>query len=501
MDEMSAFERQLATEVQLAYGPARQVDVNAIVRSATTARARLAIHPIMAGVRFAGAVFLTALLGGIVLIALPAGGPDPDHSRGVVASPSGTPSPTPSADPLSRLVTDELEPGVYRVLDDGADHRLTIDSTEAVRSRFVATGLDGSVWLADGEAEGDPDSRQLFRVGVPGVFAASRLHPHWPTLTVAPDGTVWAIGAGATQWPDPSVGDQLLSHDGEAWTAHDIPDGARASGVHIGADGSVLVDWFEPGASVACVPSNGPPRVGQLGRDGSWDVLPPLPDIVTAAGDRGTLVADDHGRAWLAVGSSAGCPESGGLFHFDGESWRVVPEVPNGPGARVGPMALGPDGTLWVYAEVSRDADAPPGASRSLSRLMGDEWATFGVSEGVPVLVGPEQYGAAMAVAADGTLWLAFEIGAFAVLDVNRGAGGVLDMPVPGGACAGVLSYDGVEWTRYLAGRCASDIAVGVDGSVWVTEDIFSFGGGVKWAGVYRIRPELTAAPSRRQGG
>lgn len=395
-----------------------------------------------------------------------------------------SPSPTSVIGPFAGFVTEEVEPGVHRVLSDGTEHDLDVS-----RPRGIEAGPDGSIWLVDQEE--DP-GRRMFRLGHAGSFDADSAHAHWPDLAIEPDGTAWITGSASSKWRS-GDGPQLLAlRDGTPETA-EPPVGYRINGVAVATDGSVFVNGFPPpGRSNSC---GSPPAVWRMG-DAGWHELPPPPAEVTSSGDGGSLAVGPDGQPWLAIGTfnSLGCRGDGGLYRMDGDAWALVPDVLHGTDINVGTPAIGADGTLWVYAtgeEAGMVAEGAPALSREgrrLMRLADGVWDTFLASDGAPLLYASHIWGPTMDVGADGTLWVAV------VGNVPTG-----DAFGPGGAgpCPGVRSFDGITWRTYLPGTCVSELSIAPDGRVWVsafrTADSPSGGWQYAGSGVYVIDPQDAA--------
>ena len=87
--------------------------------------------------RFAVAGVIVALFGGFLLTGVLA---TPQQDAVLPAAVTESPSPTTTEELLSGMVTEETEPGVYRVMNDGV-RDLTPGSIE-----HLAVGTDGSVW-------------------------------------------------------------------------------------------------------------------------------------------------------------------------------------------------------------------------------------------------------------------------------------------------------------------------------------------------------------------
>ena len=155
----------------------------------------------------AGAARLIAVLAIVVLglgaLFLAAGqGPSPTPT----ATPVVSPSPTPWRPPPG-FVTEEVEPGVLRVLSDGV-RELTFQ--EDVAPSGIATGLDGSIWVF-----GDTGS---FRLGDARVHEALS-RSFRGDYEIGADGTLWVARHTLTDAPD----DGLAARRGDTWTRYRGP--------------------------------------------------------------------------------------------------------------------------------------------------------------------------------------------------------------------------------------------------------------------------------------
>ena len=93
MEDMSAFERQLAARLQHLAGPEPFVDVSASVRAATTAVPKTRLLAMFGATRFVVASVIVALFGGFLLAgALTT--QTSDETPAVGASPSASPGDT-----------------------------------------------------------------------------------------------------------------------------------------------------------------------------------------------------------------------------------------------------------------------------------------------------------------------------------------------------------------------------------------------------------------------
>ena len=283
---------------------------------------------------------------------------------------------------------------------------------------------------------------------------------------VAADGALWAVldaGWGATN--------RLGVFDGSSWKTLERPAGSGLAGIEIGPDGNV---W------VGRTAQNGRgPRVGRL-LDGEWSRLPESDDpALQSYYGGGPFDIGPDGTPWFANGGIGPIRQDfRGLLRFDGEDWQVVVPDVERAGAFVNEVAVGPDGTVWVYL-VPGDEPVKP----RLARLGADGWDVFTEQDGVPLLHLYGNAGPDLAVDDGGTLWIAI-----------NGRGVSFDEPDSDlvHRCPGVLSFDGSEWTRYLVDVCVNHIEVGPTGSVW---------GSAPFSEAPVSRADVNSEPATRPGG
>jgi hypothetical protein len=354
------------------------------------------------------------------------------------------------------LEVEEVERGVYRVLDDGAGHDLVAEPPAD-----LTVAPDGSIWLLRAtELEPDRPWRDhvdaVFRLGREGTHRFEPADPSrelFSDLAVGTDGVAWVITGARHDRGD------LGSFDGSSWPVPTWPDGStRVAGIEATEDGAVWVTQpVEDGRG---------PRVARIA-EGEWTVLPVLEDPSRNGDFYGSskyFAAAADGTAWLANGHfHAGgrveaAPRLRGLLHFDGTGWEVVDLPVDGTLPmthlqdhterwpwRAGPLALGPDGTLWVYLEARTQPRMTCSKPGYLARLRDGEWSLFGPTHGVPTLVCGGRSDAAMAVDGAGRLWIAGPEG------------------------GGVRSFDGSGWQSYLSDLRANRVAVTPDGNILAT--------------------------------
>ena len=210
MDDMTAFERQLAAELGRMAGPGRRTDAMAMVRAVSTPSSRWRFQSTFDALKFVVAGVIVALFSGFVLIGVLAQPPSEESVPGVGASASASPETTTRTDllPGEDLVTEEVEPGVLRVVNDGIRDlaRPVPDYDYATWGFRVVAGLDGSVWMLGPEgrsrarfhgATAPPEQGDFFRLGYADTFSLIEggAPDAFEDVEVGPDGTIWASGS------------------------------------------------------------------------------------------------------------------------------------------------------------------------------------------------------------------------------------------------------------------------------------------------------------------
>ena len=240
MDDMTAFENRMAEDARRVAGPPRSVDAAAVFAAIPTSRSpKWRFESMFSATKLLVAGAIVALFGGFLLTGIltmpqeeeaapaavtasPTAQSEPDE---VTEPPDPQPSPMTTEELLSGMVTEEVEPGVYRVVHDGV-RDLTPYLTsmmQTVASPGILAGDDGSVWVGTTPLGGEDVE---FPPGW-GPIKEGGFPPGWSFIDfVTADGTAWAA-----HW----------SHDGERWTEHPEPPAE-----HVGwqsRDGTVLVTW------------------------------------------------------------------------------------------------------------------------------------------------------------------------------------------------------------------------------------------------------------------
>jgi len=163
------------------------------------------------------------------------------------------------------------------------------------------------------------------------------------TLSLAPDGTLWATTGGG-----------IARFDGTRW--EEVTDG-NYQAIAFGPDGRA---WAASGRSQNS-------WVREVGGDA-------LPGAVPLFGGASSLaVLSDH-DVW--AGAQGGFMP-GGLAHSDGRGWTVVERVGGEPVSAVSGIEATPDGDLWVSFIVDR-------YDSLVARFDGSSWETFHEADGVP---------------------------------------------------------------------------------------------------------------------
>ena len=223
MDDMTAFERQLDAELGRMAGPGRRIDGMAMVRTVSTQSPRWRVQPIFSALKFVVAGAIVALFGGFLLSAVLTQQPSEEQ---VPAAVTGSPVPTTTPDllPGVDLITEEVEPGVYRVLSDGVR-----EFGHSTRSRNLSPTFreDGSLWTASSVELSRLGSDETVKLPAPGASGRG----DWPLVPLGCPGPPGRAGAGTCQRPRSVPSTARRGHCGaRAWTRpRPTHDGRRTS--------------------------------------------------------------------------------------------------------------------------------------------------------------------------------------------------------------------------------------------------------------------------------
>ena len=354
---------------------------------------------------------------------------------------------------ISGFVTEEVQPGVYRVLNDGV--RDLRSENEDGKPYDLVAGHDGSVWLFDWP-------NRSVRLGEEAEYGWGGSSPEY-AVDVTSDGTLWRVDTAG------SIG----SFDGHTWTerapAINSDDRWNMSTLKVGPDGTI---W-------ALAMKGGPGCSNPIRDECRHTALISLSDDLPPTTTRGwsdiykepvasdALAVSPDGEVWLmGVRGTETSGDVQALLSYDGQDWHVV-EVPGGRlyNAWAGQsFDIGPDGTMWAAHE----------SGRGLARLDESGWTVFTEADGVRPW-GTQGFIPTdhLHAAADGSVWVNAE-----------GAGS---------SCGGVANFDGSTWTGYLTELCVDDLDIAPDGAVWVRASTYETRGGFGYwnlSDLYVITPE-----------
>ena len=112
MVDMQAIEQRVTRELLRRAGPSEPVNDAAIFTAVTATQSpKWRFQSMFSATKFVVAGAIVALFGGFLLAGMLT---QPSEEAAPAAA-----SPTATSDPLSALITEEVEPGVYRVVSDG----------------------------------------------------------------------------------------------------------------------------------------------------------------------------------------------------------------------------------------------------------------------------------------------------------------------------------------------------------------------------------------------
>ena len=224
-------------------GPGRRIDATAMIQAVKARSTRWRLHPCSARPR-------SCSLAASWLSSWRTWSSEGDRHSRCRVDPAASASPSPPATVLPGLVTEEVEPGVLRIIRDDAGHDLD--------ERFpdwrydlddMTITPDGTVWLTStyhdsDNGVGEPQAPLVWALGRPGVLGvADGIPPSVRSLVPLLDGSVLAIGGedvrvdGTSVIPDDGPAVRPV-HGGELWLVRsellprlsggDMPDGRLA---------------------------------------------------------------------------------------------------------------------------------------------------------------------------------------------------------------------------------------------------------------------------------
>jgi hypothetical protein len=398
----------------------------------------------------AGAI--VALFGGFLLAGILT---TPRGDEMAPAAVTESPSPMTTEQLLSGMVTEEVEPGVLWVRNDGVSD-LAYPVDPEVPYDIVA-GHDGGIYVLEpghyarlGEGGGSAQGHRGFDWSIEDGFPSD--------VGVAPDGTIWAV-----------FGERLYASPwGSGYETRHLATMEGPYPVEVTSDGTVWAVWRDDQEGVV---------FGYLGADG-WTTVGEWPF------NEGYLRVSDRGEAWALDHVGWGFF---GVHRFVDGAWREEEGSP--PIARLTTGAdVGVDGTFWGIRDLDEGRDL-------LFRIGGTGWMTFEPPDGsltdlmrelakdgwVPDDLQRSRWGEPH-VAPDGSLWVPSRLGVI--------GGGHRSVCGPG--IDGVARFDGETWSRFLQGRCVEVMDIAADGSVWLLASTSD--ARFPLAHVYVITPEAVAA-------
>lgn len=382
MHDMEAFDSQLASVVLRRVGPSQPVDDAAIFNAviAATRSRQWRFQPMFSATRFVVACAIVALFGGLLLTgaltqptdeSVPAVGASATAEAERSASVTAEPEPTMGLDvePTTRsdlvagvdLITEEVEPGVLRIIGDGAGHDLDErHPSDPYDLTSIAITPDGTIWLSAAYSFADDDVNPpgplVWALGQPDVYTYTpeggdpeRLQ----TLVTDEDGTLLMVSDkdivrfdGTGFVPDDRVA-RRLSTGHELWTI----DPAQLAGL---LEESLDTDEDMNAESVMNEPRRFLVAVWLWNGD-AWTTLSEAGRSASASD--GTRVA----HCWI----------EGGIRCEDGAQVSTYLEATD-----IRQLVQAPDGSLWAIGD---HADGGAGLYRiSAEELLRDDRAASG---------------------------------------------------------------------------------------------------------------------------
>jgi len=382
MVDINALEHQLIDESLRIVGPDPVVDDAAIFTAITATQSpKWRFGSMFSATKFVVAGAIVALFGGFVLSGVLTQQPSDDGLPAIGASASATaqaepteaattePEPTsqveaddtttpPDLLPRVELDTEEVAPGVYRVLGDGVR-----DITDRVRQ--VVFDSEGDVWVKLGT--GKKNTSNVVRLGEPGV--SLKLGKQGGELGTMADGALVVTRSDdVTRWFDGDAWRKRLTELSEydrCWLEA-TAGWSWGRGSAVGADGACYTSHGGDDEPLVRIDADGTrtaftrDELG-LGPEQNWVDDP---------------VVGPDGSIWADVGYTPNGMTGifRGLVRYDGSAWSFIPYDGDDAelcGACSPGLAIDRDGVVWVGRSV-RVADAPPVLSWD-----GESWGSY----------------------------------------------------------------------------------------------------------------------------
>jgi hypothetical protein len=331
MEQLTAFEQRLSSELHDMAGSGRRIDAMAMTRSVSNRSEAVRsvsnpshwwrFQPMFNATKLALAGALLALFGGFLISHVQA--PAPNVAPGQVGgSPSpvssGSPSPESSGSVSAALVTKEVESGVVRILKDGAGHDLEAGHPSSpFDTDGISIGGDGTVWINSTYHGGDNQAHPaqgplVWALGRPGIFRVTDGVPAgaFQDVIATADGSALLFGDSG-----------VVEFDGSKF----VPSTATSYPL---AEGTlrVFAPGQQPGAGAS--PPVGAPtdNLFMINANGHWSSV-----------DDWTKLVDLNGSFCMATYNGVLC--EGDRFG-DGKTYLS--------GTLINQIALAPDGSLWA---------------------------------------------------------------------------------------------------------------------------------------------------------
>jgi hypothetical protein len=356
------------------------------------------------------------------------------------------------------LVTEEVEPGVLRVVRDGVRDLSRPspgpDDDPWSTSSNVMAGLDGSVWIFR------PDV--FYRVG------DELSHPSGTEIVGDLGQKIMADPAGVL-WTIPGDTLSLVSFDEGAWTTR--KEGVTAFDLQ--PDGTV---WVVGGSTLERLEESGWVEAGVTqGWVSDLRVSPVIHEFFT----RGYERPDAEVEVVLLVSGRGGELDHLGLFGPNGASYGPAGALP----AKIIGLDMDARGDYWILQSLDIPLAGPGFADEYpesetvtyLVHVAGGPRTVFAGQEGVPLPSSPS----ALRAAPDGAVWM------------NTGT----EWSYGNAMCDGIARFDGTTWERYLRGSCVYAFDVAPDGAVWLQAGDWDAGADPGPIHTYVITPTAVAAP------